>query len=77
MPRLTVRNCLMSPFFLGPLQITALSCCGSMNPIDITPSPSVTQTGDQPEELWWTSRPVRPSILGTLGPQMSMSSNPT
>lgn len=73
----TVRNCLMSPFFLGPLQMTALSCCGSIKPIDITPSPSVTHTGDHPDELWWTSLPVSPSMRGTLGPQMSISSKPT
>ena len=36
-----------------------------------------TYTGDQPAPLWWISSPSRPSILGTEGPQMSMSSSPT
>ena len=76
-PPRTVRNCLIRPFFFGPRQMTALSCCGSINPIDMTPRPSVTHTGDHPDELWCTSRPVRPSMRGTLGPQMSTSRSPT
>ena len=36
-----------------------------------------TYTGLQPAPLWWISSPSSPSILGTEGPQMSMSSRPT
>lgn len=43
----------------------------------MTPRLSSTYTGDQPALLWWISSPSRPSILGMLGPHMSMSSNPT
>lgn len=30
-------------------------------------------TGDQPDPLWWTASPSTPIILGTEGPQMSIS----
>lgn len=36
-----------------------------------------TYTGLHPVPLWWISSPSRPSILGTEGPQMSMSNSPT
>lgn len=36
-----------------------------------------TYTGLHPAPLWWISSPSRPSILGTEGPQMSMSNRPT
>ena len=43
----------------------------------MTPRLSSTYTGDQPALLWWISSPSKPSILGMLGPQMSMSRSPT
>lgn len=67
----------MSPFLRGPRQMTGSSAPCSMNPMDMTPRLSSTKTGDQPELLWWISSPSNPSILGILGPQMSMSSSPT
>ncbi len=67
----------MSPFLRGPRQTTASFGSESMNPMDMTPRLSDTKTGDHPVLLWCTSSPSRPSILGTLGPQMSMSSRPT
>lgn len=67
----------MSPFFRGPRQMTASSALESMKPIDITPRLSDTYTGDHPALLWCTSSPSRPSILGMLGPHMSMSRRPT
>lgn len=45
--------------------------------MDMTPRFSSTNTGDQPAALEWISWPSSPSIRGTLGPQMSMSSKPT
>ena len=41
------------------------------------PALTCTYTGDQPAPDWCISSPSRPSILGTEGPQMSMSSRPT
>lgn len=43
----------------------------------VNSKPTCTYTGDQPAPDWWISSPSRPSILGTEGPQMSISSSPT
>jgi len=67
----------MSPSFRGPRQITGASLSGSMKPIDITAKLSSRKTGDHPVLLLCTSLPSKPSMRGTLGPQMSMSSMPT
>ena len=71
------RNCLMSPFFRGPRQITASSGSGSRKPMDITARFSVTYTGCHPLLLLCTSWPSWWNMMGALGPQMSMSSKPT
>eukprot|EP00621_Florenciella_sp_RCC1693_P010215 CAMPEP_0182548842 /NCGR_PEP_ID=MMETSP1323-20130603/39366_1 /TAXON_ID=236787 /ORGANISM="Florenciella parvula, Strain RCC1693" /LENGTH=55 /DNA_ID=CAMNT_0024760259 /DNA_START=40 /DNA_END=204 /DNA_ORIENTATION=- len=42
----------------------------------VSPSRS-TEIGVQPLPLCCTSRPLSPSMRGTLGPQMSTSSRPT
>ena len=73
----SLRNCLISAFLRGPLQITASSSRGSRKPIDMTLSRSDTGTGLHPLPLPWTSRPLAPSILGAEGPQRSTSSRPT
>ena len=73
----SVKNCLISPSFLGPRQITGSSLFGKRNPIDITAKLSSRQTGDQPVFDRCTSLPSNPSMRGTLGPHMSMSSSPT
>lgn len=66
----------MSPFFRGPRQITASFWLPRRNPIDIT-ARSPANTGDQPALLWCTSCPTNPSMVGTLGPQISTSRSPT
>ena len=45
--------------------------------MDMTARLSSTYTGDQPRLLRWISSFSRPTSLGTLGPQMSMSNKPT
>lgn len=73
----SVKNCLISPFFLGPLQIIASSLLSIKNPIDITPKFSLIYIGYQPLLLECTSLVSNPIILGILGPQMSISNKPT
>ncbi len=46
------RNCLISPFFLTPRQITASFLDGIMKPMLITHKESSTHTGCQPEAAW-------------------------
>ena len=77
-PQVTsVKNYLINPFFLGPLQITASSLLSIKNPIDMTPKLSVTYIGYHPSLSECTSLPSNPIILGILGPHISTSSNPT
>mmetsp|Transcript_5 Transcript_5/g.17 ORF Transcript_5/g.17 Transcript_5/m.17 type:complete len:298 (+) Transcript_5:1013-1906(+) len=71
------RNCLISPFFRGPRQITASSGLGSRKPMLITARFSATYTGCHPEALLCTSCPSAANMMGALGPQMSMSNRPT
>jgi len=47
----SVRNFLINPFFLGPLQITASSGLFNKKPIDITAKLSSQYTGVQPSLL--------------------------
>jgi hypothetical protein len=76
-PQLTYfKNCWIKPFFLGPLQMTASFWLLIRNAIDITAKFS-KYTGDHPYALWWTYCPIIPSIVGTLGPQISTSRIPT
>mmetsp|Transcript_15044 Transcript_15044/g.38482 ORF Transcript_15044/g.38482 Transcript_15044/m.38482 type:complete len:284 (+) Transcript_15044:430-1281(+) len=71
------KNCLISPVFLGPLQITASSRLGSINATLITPRFSFTYTGCHPAPDCVTVCPSRPSMVGAEGPQMSTSRRPT
>jgi len=73
----SVKNYLISPFFLGPLHTTASFSSPNKNPIDITPRLSFTYTGDHPSLLVCTSFFYNPNILGIEGPQISISINPT
>ncbi|EZG03341.1 hypothetical protein H106_06825 [Trichophyton rubrum CBS 735.88] len=67
----------MSPFFLGPRQMTASSRLGSINWMLMTAKLSDTQTGFQPSALTWIVSASTSIILGMEGPQMSASMMPT
>ncbi len=73
------RNCLITPFFIGPRQIIGASSACSMNPIETTARLSIPGTGTG----WMASpsdrsfSPTSPSMVGVLGPWMSTSRSPT
>mmetsp|Transcript_6930 Transcript_6930/g.15936 ORF Transcript_6930/g.15936 Transcript_6930/m.15936 type:complete len:255 (+) Transcript_6930:268-1032(+) len=72
----SLRNCLISPFFFGPRQITASFGFVSKNPTETTARFSAGYTGVHPRPLCRTVSPSMPTIFGTLGPQISISRRP-
>lgn len=70
-------NWRISPIFIGPRRITAVSGASRMNPTDTTSSGPASTGTNHPSGVVPIRLPSRFSIRGTLGPCKSMSSTPT